>query len=153
MKTTHVSAIETLNDLVKINNDRIEGYQKAVELTANEDADLKELFNSMADESRRYGNELTNYVNASGEEAETGTRTDGKIYRVWMGIRAAISGKDRKSILASCERGEDAAQKAYEEALKDEDLSGEERQMVQEQKNSLRVSHDKIKRLRDMQQS
>jgi uncharacterized protein (TIGR02284 family) len=151
MKTTHVSAIGTLNDLVKINNDRIEGYQKAIELTSDADADLRELFNSMADESRQCANELTNYINRSGEEAEEGTRTDGKIYRAWMGIKAAFSGKDRKSILASCERGEDAAQKAYEEALDDEDLLADERQLIMDQKSKLRVSHDKIKRLRDMQ--
>jgi uncharacterized protein (TIGR02284 family) len=153
MKTTHASAIGTLNDLVKINNDRIEGYQKAVELTSDADSDLREIFNGMADESRQYANELTNYMNRLGEEAEEGTRTDGKIYRVWMGIKAAFSGKDRKSILASCERGEDAAQKAYEEALNDEDLSVSERELVMDQKSRLRVSHDKIKRLRDMQQS
>ena len=151
MKTTNASAIETLNDLVKINNDRVEGYQKAVELTADEDSDLRELFNNMAGESRQYANQLTSYINTSGEEAEKGTRTDGKIYRLWMGIKATFSGKDRKSILASCERGEDAAQKAYGEALNDEDLSVSERELIMDQKSKLRVSHDMIKRLRDMQ--
>lgn len=151
MKTTNERAIETLNDLVRINHDRIEGYQKAVELTADEDADLRGLFNRMADESRQYANELSGYVNREGEEAAEGTRVDGKVYRVWMGIKAAFSGKDRKSILASCERGEDAAQKAYEEALNDDDLTGEERQLILEQKNKLLTSHDEIKRLRDMQ--
>ena len=153
MKTAKESCIETLNDLVKINNDRIAGYQKAAELTADEDSDLRTLFNQMADESRQYANELTNYVHEFGEEAEDGTRTDGKIYRMWMGIKAAFTGKDRKSLLASCEAGEDAAQKAYEEALKDEDLSPEDRQIITGQKSRLRMSHDKIKRLRDMQKS
>lgn len=150
MKTVSKS-IETLNDLVKINNDRIEGYQRAVELTKDEDSDLRELFNRMADESRQYANELSTYVNSLGEEAEEGTRADGKIYRVWMGIKAAFSGKDRKSILESCERGEDAALKAYDEALNDEDLLAEQRQLVSEQRSRLKMSHDAIKRLRDMQ--
>ena len=151
MKTTRESAIETLNDLVRINNDRVEGYQKAIELTADEDSDLRELFNDMADESRQYGNELSNYVGRLGEDAAEGTRADGKLYRFWMGIKVNLSGKDRKSVLAACERGEDAAQKAYEEALKDDDLSADERQMITEQKSKLLISHDKIKRLRDMQ--
>ena len=35
---------EVLNDLVKINNDRVEGYKKAIENLEADDADLKIVF-------------------------------------------------------------------------------------------------------------
>jgi uncharacterized protein (TIGR02284 family) len=140
---------ETLNDLVEINNDRIVGYERAAKETKEDDADLRSLFNEMADESRNYLSELKQCVRSSGEEPAKDTTKRGKIYRVWMDMKAAITGHNRKAILDSCEYGEDAAQRAYERALEDDDLTGEARAIVAEQKTKLRSSHDRIKRLRD----
>ena len=151
MKTSEQTA-EVLNDLIQINNDRIEGYEKASKETATEDVDLRALFDNMAAESRGYVNELTKQVSISGNEPADGTTVKGKIYRAWMDVKATFSGKDRKAILASCEYGEDAAQKAYEEALAtDAELPTELRQLITDQKASLRKSHNKIKAMRDAQ--
>lgn len=151
MKTNEKTA-EVLNDLIQINNDRIEGYERASKETATEDADLRALFDKMAAESRSYVTELTRHVTISGNEPADGTTMKGKIYRAWMDVKATFSGKDRKSILASCEYGEDAAQKAYDEALAtDAELPTELRQLITEQKAKLRKSHDMIKNLRDTQ--
>ncbi len=139
-----------LNDLIEINNDRIQGYEKAAKETETEDADLRSLFMDMANESRTYAAELKKHVVAAGEEPATDTTNRGKIYRVWMDVKAAITGHDRKSILASCEYGEDAAQRAYERAL-DEDISAELRLLINDQKTKLRRSHDRIKKMRDTQ--
>jgi uncharacterized protein (TIGR02284 family) len=69
-----------------------------------------------------------------------------------MDVKATFTGKDRKAILASCEFGEDAAQKAYDEALSSEaELPAEVRQLIMDQKLSLKKSHDYIKALRDKQ--
>lgn len=151
MKTSE-KTYEVLNDLIQINNDRIEGYERAAKETASEDSDLRSLFLSMASESRRYVNELTQHVSRAGEEPAEGTTGRGKIYRAWMDVKATFTGKNRKAILASCEYGEDAAQKAYDEALStDAELPTEIRQLITDQKSSLRSSHDKIKRMRDTQ--
>jgi uncharacterized protein (TIGR02284 family) len=64
-------------------------------------------------------------------------------------VRAVFSGHDRHAVLANCERGEDAAQSAYKEALSENDLPAYVRTMLEEQKQNLRASHDKIKALRD----
>ena len=142
---------EILNDLIEINNDRVNGYEKAVKETASEDTDLRSLFTDLANDSRDYAAELRKLVYNTGENPAEGTTARGKIYRVWMDIKAAITGQSRKAILASCEFGEDAAQRAYDAALEDADLIGEERTLVTEQKSKLRKSHDKIKMMRDTQ--
>ena len=142
---------EVLNDLIEINNDRIEGYGKAAKETASEDADLRSVFMAMADESKTYAAELTKHVETAGEKPAEGTTQRGKIYRVWMDVKAAVTGKNRKSILDSCEFGEDAAQRAYNTALETEELSPEVRTLITEQKSKLRKSHDKIKAMRDTQ--
>ena len=141
-----------LNDLVRINNDRIEGYEKAAEQTRKTDVDLNAIFLKMASESRSYVNELHDEIFSLGGEVSTDTTVSGKIYRAWMGVKNLFSGSDRKSILESCEFGEDAAQKAYNEALQtDAEINADTRQLIMKQKNSLKNSHDIIKRYRDMQ--
>jgi uncharacterized protein (TIGR02284 family) len=71
-----------------------------------------------------------------------------------MDVKATFTGKDRKALLASCEFGEDAAQKAYDAALSsDAQLSADVRQLIMDQKSSLKKSHDRIKALRDKQPS
>ncbi|WP_153797237.1 ferritin-like domain-containing protein [Foetidibacter luteolus] len=142
--------VDILNDLIRINNDRITGYQKALEETDIIDGDLKVLFNRMIDESQGYVDELSREVVALGGEVATGTTTPGKIYRAWMDVKNTFTGNDRHAILSSCEYGEDAAQKAYKEALEDNDLSANLRSLVSEQKASLLQSHNTIKSYRDL---
>jgi uncharacterized protein (TIGR02284 family) len=152
MKTNEKIA-EVLNDLIQINNDRVVGYQKASEETDVQDADLRTLFNDMASESRRYSNELSKYVTRSTmDNPAEGTTMKGKIYRVWMDLKATFSGHTRKEVLSSCEYGEDAAQKAYDQALtSDAEIPADLRKVIMNQKTSLRKSHDKIKSMRDAQ--
>ena len=142
--------VEVLNDLVEINNDRIAGYEKAAEETKNIDVDLQAIFHKMADESRKYKSELVNEVSRLGGEPSTGTTNSGKIYRMWMDVKATFTGKDRQAILESCEFGEDAAQKAYKLALEsDADIDVDTRQLITSQQSSLKTSHDLIKKYRD----
>jgi uncharacterized protein (TIGR02284 family) len=142
---------EILNDLIKINNDRIKGYEKAAKETDTKDADLRAVFTDMASESRRYAEQLESHLAGRGPSPDGESTVSGSIYRAWMDVKALFTGKDRKTILASCEYGEDAAQKAYESALKETEISPEVRQVVSDQKAKLRKSHDTIKRMRDTQ--
>jgi len=140
-----------LNDLIRINHDRVVGYEKAIEELKAEDADLKALFQRYINESRQYAQELTQEVTRLGGDPADGTTNSGKIYRVWMDLKAAIAGKDRKTILDNCEFGEDAAQKAYDLALNsDADIEPSLRDLIVRQKATLKVGHDEVKRLRDM---
>src|SRR6185295_6708942 len=143
---------EVLNDLIKINHDRIKGYEKAAAETKDTDADLRSLFNDMASESKGYAAELEGYVSASGKSPADDSTIYGDIYRAWMDVKATFTGKDRKAILASCEFGEDAAQRAYDMTLSsDAQLPADTYSLITDQKSSLRKSHDKIKRMRDTQ--
>lgn len=150
---TREKIAEILNDLIEINNDRVEGYERAGKETASEDADLRNLFTDMANDSRDYASELREHVYTTGEEPAEGTTARGKVYRVWMDVKAAITGQSRKAILASCEFGEDAAQRAYDEALEESELAGDLRKLVTDQKTRLKKAHDKIKNMRDRQEA
>ncbi len=109
---------DIMNDLLKINNDRIANYEKAINESKDLDIDLKAIFEKMIQQSTQYKNDLTKEIekNAGIVEDDT-TSASGKIYRAWMEIKSSFTDSDRHSILASCEFGEDAAQRAYEAAL------------------------------------
>lgn len=151
MTTTTERLAEVLNDLIHINYDRIEGYRKAAEESKEHDVELPPLFHRMADESRKHVSALTERVRMLGSKAESGSTTLGTIYRGWMDVKATFTGKDRASILAACEFGEDQAQNAYEKALaSDAEIDAETRQLIMTQKETLKGSHDEIKKLRDI---
>ena len=147
---TDKKIIEALNDLIKINNDRIQGYQKAAENVEASDARLRSLFYQISEESYDCRRELSERVIAlGGEPAEDSTTAPGKIYRVWMDVKVTFAGNDTQSTLNACEYGEDAAQKAYKEALNVDELPVDVREMIQKQKNLLKMSHDLIRNMRD----
>jgi uncharacterized protein (TIGR02284 family) len=146
--------IGTLNDLVRINHDRTEGYVKAVKELKPTDIDLATLFTKMSDQSAEFSSALSaEVINLGGEPAKDSTQS-GKLYRVWMDIKSSASARDRKSILSLCEFGEDAALKAYKLAMEsDADIPADIRQLILDQKGHLQQSHDTVKRLRDMQEA
>ena len=107
--------VDSLNELIQINNDRIEGYERA------------------------------------SKEPNESTTASVKVFRVWMDFKAALTGKDRKAILSSCEFGEDAAQEVYDDIIKSGiGLPTDVMQIISSQKTTLRMDHDEIKKLRDL---
>src|SRR6218665_4128586 len=118
------------NDHIIINNDRYEGYKTAAEETKN--SDLKSMFTEFSNQSKQFGAELKKFVPASEEPAKKDeTKNSGKLYRIWMDIRSAVTGHDRKAILSSCEFGVDAAKKTYDELMEhSEDITSESIELI-----------------------
>lgn len=141
--------IETLNDLITINNDRIEGYETA--LKESEEADLKGMFTRFMSTSQKCKQELAVAVHELGGEPAEGTKMSGKFFRAWMDVKAAITGKDRKTILDSCLYGEEQALETYEKVLEDdlEYMQADHRTMIVAQKSFLKADHDHVKAMHD----
>lgn len=142
--------IEALNTLVVINNDRIEGYETAS--TETKQTDLKDLFLLFQATSQKCKRELVAEITKSGGTPDEGTRTTGKFFRVWMEVKAFLTGNDRVAILNSCEYGEEAAAKAYEDVLsnKTEDISITQQAMLNAQANLLRADLAEIRSLHNV---
>jgi uncharacterized protein (TIGR02284 family) len=65
-----------------------------------------------------------------------------------MNIKGTLTGKDDHAILSECERGEDAAVDAYEDALKLA-LPANILSIIQRQYQSIKQTHDRVKQMRD----
>ena len=146
--------IDGLNSLIEINNDRIEGYEKASNET--EENDLKSLFASFIRTSQKCRLELIDEVHFLGGTPAEGTKISGKFYRAWMDIKSAITGRDRKTVLDSCEYGEDVAVNTYDKVIDDFGdvslgTSSPLKALLFKQRNLIKADHDKVKSLRDME--
>jgi uncharacterized protein (TIGR02284 family) len=142
---------ELLNDLILINNDRIEGYERALKeiKESNGDSDLEPIFLRFIDDSRRYKMEIGAEIQALGRDIEQGTSIGGKLHRAWLAVKESFNGHDRHGILEECETGEDAIKEAYQDALEDEVLPAYIIDMLDEQLQEIMEAHDEIKALRD----
>lgn len=141
--------IDVLNTLVQINNDRIEGYEAAAKET--DEHDLKTLFAEHTITSRKNNQELSTEVIRLGGTPTAATKLTGKFFRIWMDVKAALTGKDRKTILNSCEYGEDVAKATYEKAAEQDSevLTTAQQAMLNHQLDLLKADHHKVKAMRD----
>ncbi|HET6252539.1 MAG TPA: PA2169 family four-helix-bundle protein [Puia sp.] len=138
-----------LEDLIKINNDRIAGYEKALKDLKPEDSDLRMIFLKAIDQSRAIRVRLGTELQTLGADIPLGSSGSGSIHRAWLEVKATFTGHSRHAILASCEFGEDAIQKAYETALSGEHLPEYLNTLVLQEKEELKSVHNEIKALRD----
>ncbi len=142
-------SIDALNTLIEINNDRVEGYETASKET--KETDLKTLFAQLAQTSHACKAELEEEVQALGGTPVEGTKVSGKFFRAWMDVKAALTGNDRKTILNSCEFGEDKAVETYKKVMEEDarELTTDQLALVEEQHKLIRADHDTVKSLRD----
>jgi uncharacterized protein (TIGR02284 family) len=151
MATTTDNSLDVLSELIKLNNDRADGFEKALKDLGEGDQDLKTLFEQYSQQSRKFSQELTAASAKVGGDAETSNTVSGTLHRAWIDVKSVFTGHDRKSILEECERGEDTIKKAYKEALANTNLTGDISSILGQQSTDLQAAHDKIKLLRDSQ--
>ncbi len=113
------NAQAVLVTLSKLNYDRIEGYKNAKEDTT--DADLLALFSFYENQSAKFRTDLNTEITKYGGEVPDDNSFLSDIHQAWMDLKAAVTGKDRDSVLSSCEFGEQTIVKGYEEALEQDD--------------------------------
>jgi uncharacterized protein (TIGR02284 family) len=141
--------VDDLNELVRINNDRILGYKKAKEDT--KDNQLDDLFTHMIVQSQNFRSQLADHIvriDGSGVSDATSSDFSSKVHRAWIDLKAAVTGDDRGAVLSSCEFGDRNAIEAYEEALDDDDLPAYIKDTLLSQLDELRQSYAKIESLR-----
>ena len=142
--------VDDLNELVKINNDRIQGYLKAVEDT--EDSQLDHLFNEMIVQSQNFRSQLADHiVRIDGTAVSEFTSTDvsSKIHRAWIDIKSAVTGKDRDTVLSSVTFGESAAVEAYESAIENDKLPAYIKEDLTKQLSELKAAREKMDALKE----
>lgn len=143
-------AIEVFNTLIKINNNRFEGYETASKETT--DADLKSLFFHLGQASLKCKRQLIYEIRKmGGEPIDGGSTLSNTFSKVWNEVKGAFTKNDRISILNSCEYDENVAVDAYFETMNNnlESLNPELQTLLNKQYQSINEGLSKIKALRD----
>ena len=139
----------TLDELLYFVNDRIEGYKRAV--AESHDAQLRGYYKQLVSQSQQFSTDLNTHLSREGGERETSTTLKGKLYRAFMDAKAAVTGRDEKTILGSNIFGEEWALKAYQDALDDHTLDGAVRAAVERQYALSQKTYQQLKKLKSKQ--
>lgn len=87
-------------------------------------------------------------VRQYGGEPDKSGATKGALHRVWIDFKTDLTNKDNLAVLEECERTEDVALAAYEDALKKE-LPETLRLLITQQLEGVKRNHDRVRQLRD----
>jgi uncharacterized protein (TIGR02284 family) len=139
-------AIDTLNHLIAIAKDGVNGMRSAAENA--KDPSLRSTLERLGRERDRIASDLQSTVQSLGGSPDDSGTMLGTTHRWFMNAKDAITGFDDRRLLEECERGEDYAVKEFREALGQE-LPGGIAQRVQSWFTQVQSSHDEIKHLRD----
>jgi uncharacterized protein (TIGR02284 family) len=137
--------IETLNDLIETSRDGEEGFRTCAD--AVKSALLKQTLEQAAGRFAQAVGELQAKVRSLGGDPARRSSVSGSLHRAWVDIKSTITGMDEAAILAECERGEDVAKKAYEDALS-KDWPADLRATVERQYQGLIQHRDRVRQLR-----
>lgn len=137
--------IATLNDLIETSRDGEEGFRTCADGVKS--SQLKQMFQQAASRCAQAVSELQAQVRALGGDPERRGSVSGSLHRAWVDIKSTITGMDEAAVLAECERGEDVARNAYEDALS-KDLPADVRSMIERQYQGVRQHQDRVRQLR-----
>lgn len=138
--------IATLNDLIETSRDGEAGFRTCADSVKN--AQLKQMFEQAAGRCSQAVSELQAKVRGLGGDPEKRGSVSGALHRGWVDLKSRITGMDEAAVLAECERGENTAKKAYEEALA-KDLPPDIRSTVERQYQGVIQNHDHVRQLRN----
>jgi uncharacterized protein (TIGR02284 family) len=148
--TTHKSSNkeveETLRSVIQSLIDGQEGFQKIGEHLKDET--LRRYFAAESLKRAEFRGDIEETLHQEGvhDVKEKGT-VGGAVQRTWGDIKAHLGGSDH-TLLETTEAGEDAAKKAYQEALEKE-LPLPIKQLLTTQYAHIQSSHDYVKVARD----
>ena len=144
MATDNDKTVSTLNNLIETCKDGENGFRTAAEGIKN--GELKTLFNTYSQQRAQFAAELQGEVRHLGGDPENSGSVAATLHRGWINIKSAVTGEDDGAIISECERGEDAAVKNYEEALK-EDIPNNVREIVERQFTQVKEAHERLRAL------
>jgi uncharacterized protein (TIGR02284 family) len=146
MMAEHSKTITVLNTLIATTIDSINGYEESAQNIDNER--FREIFRQRANERQEVVDQLRGEVRRLGGDAESDGSFLGKTHQRFADLKAAITGRDEKSIINEVERGEDYLKDKWQAALQSGDLDGDAHQLVERCYQSIKSGHDQISQLK-----
>jgi uncharacterized protein (TIGR02284 family) len=138
--------VSILNGLIEVSKDGEYGFRACAKQADSQE--LQQFLSNRADACAKAASDLQIAVVQYGGTADTAGSVTGAMHRGWVAMTSALTGYADLRVLEECERGEDAALHAYQNALKEE-LPVEVKSLLTHQYEGVKRNHDEIRRLRD----
>lgn len=143
--------VDTLQKLIEISRDGQQGYREAAEHV--KDHRLKQLLSEVSLERAKFAGDLESEAVRWGEpDVERSGTAMGAIHRGWTSVKANLGGSD-DTILSSIETGDTAAQKQYDEVIRDGKLPDDIVGIVRNQAQAIVGSLDRVRAMRQQRKA
>ena len=140
-----VDAAGVLNNLIETCKDGENGFKTAAEKA--KESSLKSLFSKYATQRAEYARQLQAHVSRLGGTPETTGHVAASLHRGWLNLKEALSKNEDAALIEECEFGEDAAVKAYKDALNNS-LPSDVESLVQKQLAGIQEAHGVLRDLK-----
>ena len=141
--------VSVLNSLITTTIDSANGFERSAENVQG--GAFEQMFTEFARERREIVGRLQEHVRMHGGTAEDDGSLKADLHRRFEDLRASFGGGD-KAVIEEVERGEDYIKAKYEAALKDEKLSPDCRNLIEQAYQSVRAGHDRASQLKHSMQ-
>ncbi len=141
--------IKTLNELIETCKDGEKGFAEAAEKA--KDSSLKVLFSKYSAQRQHFAQELRTAVSQLGGDPADSGHVSASLHRGWISVKEALSSDSDTALINECESGEDAAMKAYREAIVATSATSV-RTLIEEQFAGVQKAHNVVRDLKHSRQ-
>jgi uncharacterized protein (TIGR02284 family) len=146
MNLPEQTVISRLNALAQVVRDGEVGYRNAAD--GVQDEQLRLAFEACAQDRHAMLDDLCDAIRSKGAEPNLDAPVTAAMYRGWFNADDSLNPDDPYAMLVECEVGEDLTRKRLSEALEQE-MPHEIKPLIERQIQRARLTHDRIRGLRE----
>ena len=146
---TNEKSIKHLNELLEKNLDAEKGYKESAEKVDN-NTQLAAFMRTSATTRGQFAQELRGEIVSLGGDPTESTSAASNLHRTWINLKDAFSGDDNEAVLEECIRGEEAALKDYDEAIKSSVLPHSSQAIVEKQRTQISEALSEVRGLKSL---
>ena len=139
--------ISVLNSLIETTIDSVDGYRRSAQEATN--SRFSSEFLNRANEREQVVSQLRDQVRQLGGSPEDDGSVLAAAHRAFLSLKDKVTGSDDTAIIGEVDHGESYLANKWEAALKDDQLSPQVRQVVQQCYDSVREGRDTFRRLHE----
>jgi uncharacterized protein (TIGR02284 family) len=139
--------ISVLNGLIETTIDSVDGYRRSAQEATN--SRFSSEFLNRANEREQVVSQLRDAVRQLGGNPEDDGSVLAAAHRAFLSLKDKVTGADDTAIIGEVDHGETFLANKWEAALKDEQLSPQVRQIVQQGYDSVRQGRDTFRRMHE----
>lgn len=142
------SDAKVAKDLVETLKDGQKGFAAAADkLKDSAHPEWATTMQRLQQQRASFAQEIVALGHEYGDDVDESGSVLGSLHRGWLSLKDALGGDDPSGVLGAAVTGEDHTVTAYEDALKDDELSGGFRTVIQRQHGEIVAARAQVKGL------